>query len=514
MIKYCSLAGMKLAGEQFSLVDVRMGLISVMKKNNDVKLVLFFMGLTLGLTWTVIIGYGIYLRQPFYNWVEASWPNNVALQDQIEQFVEHFFISTVVDVIVVTLLLRLVNRQQRKLRNSEERYRALFEHASDGIGVVMASDHLLVDVNRKFGELLGYQQSSLIGMHVCKLFENEGDKSGRGVPPDNLVCDRTAMTELDTHSWSRGGEITLQTASGTPLIVSVSCSTISTGNEKLFILIIRDLTEHNRLELEKQEMQQQLFQTSKWASLGELSAGVAHEINNPLNAMVNFAQLLKDDGVARNDTEQQMLNGIIQEGDRIARIVSDLLTFARQNPHMPTQVAIAEVINNSLSLFGYKLEKENIEVEMNVAEDTLPVRADASRLRQVLVNMISNAYHALKSKSSDAKLLRINARNVERAGNRKVQIEFYDNGVGIRRDNLEKVFDPFFTTRRDGGGTGLGLSLSFGIIRDYGGKVMVESEEGSFTRFIVELPVNDSGGNEYGENFVGGRRAEYSMDKG
>ncbi len=485
-----------------------------MRKNNNVKLVLFFMGLTVALTWVVIIGYGQYLRQPFYNWVETLWPNDTGLQDQIEQSVEHFFISTVVDIIVVTLLLRLVNRQQRKLRNSEERYRALFEHASDGIGVVTASDHLLVDVNRKFSELLGYQQPSLIGAHVCKLFEKEEDSPGRGVLPDNFICDRTALKEIDTHIWSQGGEVTVQTASGTPLIVSISCSTISTDNEKLFILIIRDLTEHNRLELEKQEMQQQLFQTSKWASIGELSAGVAHEINNPLNAMVNFAQLLKDDGVARNQTERQMLDGIIQEGDRIARIVSDLLTFARPNPHMPTQVAIAEVINNSLSLFGYKFEKDDIEIQMDVAEDTSPVRADASRLRQVFVNIISNAYNALTSKSSGVKLLRINARNAERAGNQKVRIEFYDNGVGIRRDNLEKIFDPFFTTRRDSGGTGLGLSLSFGIIRDYGGKVMVESEEGSFTRFILELPVNDAGENAYGENFVGGRRAEYSMDNG
>jgi PAS domain S-box-containing protein len=486
----------------------------MMRKNNNVKLVLFFMGLTVALTWIVILGYGRYLRQPFYDWVETTWPNDAGLQDQIEQLAEHFFISTVVDMIVVTLLLRLVNRQQRKLRNSEERYRALFEHASDGIGVVTASDHLLVDVNRKFGELLGYQQPSLIGAHVCKLFENAGDESGRGILPDNFVCDRTALKELDTHTWSRGGEVAIQTASGTPLIVSVSCSTISTDNEKLFILIIRDLTEHNRLELEKQEMQQQLFQTSKWASIGELSAGVAHEINNPLNAMINFAQLLKDDGVARDETERQMLDGIIQEGDRIARIVYDLLTFARQNPHMPTEVSVAEVISNSLSLFGYKFEKDDIEVQMDVAEDTLPVRADASRLRQVLVNMISNAYQALIAKPSGAKLLRINARNVESAGNHKVRIEFYDNGVGIRRDNLEKIFDPFFTTRRDSGGTGLGLSLSFGIIRDYGGRVMVESEEGSFTRFIVELPVNDPRGNEYGENFGGGRRAEYSMDNG
>ncbi|HVG20981.1 MAG TPA: ATP-binding protein, partial [Blastocatellia bacterium] len=164
--------------------------------------------------------------------------------------------------------------------------------------------------------------------------------------------------------------------------------------------------------------------------------------------------------------------------------------------------------------FRHQLEKDGIDLEMDVAEDTLSVRADASRLRQVMVNMISNAHHALKAKGSDKKLLRIITRNDERADGRMVRVEFYDNGVGIRRENMEKVFDPFFTTRRDSGGTGLGLSLSFGIIHDYGGKITVESEEGSFTRFVVELPADDSRGDEYGESFVGGRRAEHPLDDG
>jgi PAS domain S-box-containing protein len=485
-----------------------------MKKFRNTKLVLFFTALTVLLTWIVILTYGQFLRRPFYAWVETRWPYSKGVQDQIEQSVEHFFISTMVDLIVVTLLLRLVNRQQQKLRDSEQRYRALFEHASDGIGVVMASDHTLIDVNKKFGELLGYDQRSLIGRHVCELFEKDGSRLGDELLSEHFICFRASHKELDAEEWSQGGEITIETASGESLVVSVSCSTISTDKEKLFILIIRDLTEHKKLELEKQAMQRQLFQSSKLASIGELSAGVAHEINNPLNAVINFAQLLKDDNVARNETEKQMLDGIIEEGDRIAKIVRNLLTFARQDPHMPTQVDIAQVIENSLSLFWHQFEKDRVEVETDVAEDTLPVRADASRLRQVLVNIVSNAHHALRAKASDKKLLRIIARNVERTGNRIVRIEFYDNGVGIPSQQIEKVFDPFFTTRRDSGGTGLGLSLSFGIIHDYGGKVTVESEEGRFTRFVVELPAEVSRRDEYDENFVGGRRAEHSLDDG
>lgn len=475
-----------------------------MNKFSNTKLLFFFTGLTVVLTWSVIFAYGHFLRQPFYTWVEATWPGRVTLQDQIEQSVEHFFISTMVDVVVVSLLLRLVNHQQRELKDSETRYRALFEHASDAIAVVTASDHLLVETNKKFSTVLGYEPQPLIGSHACHLFESDrrgpgGHIFGEPAARQNLPC-----KELDALTRGQERQTTIRTFSGASLAVAVSCSAISVGKERLFILIIRDLTEHLMIERERQEMQRQLFQTSKLASIGELSAGVAHEINNPLHAMINFAELLKDDGVARTRDQQQMLDGIIEEGQRIARIVRNLLTFARQDPHTPAQVVIADVVQSSVSLFGHQLQKDGVQVEVDTARATLPVHADASRLRQVMVNVISNAHHALKAKAADGKLLRITAADVEREASRLVRVEFYDNGVGIRPDHLDKVFDPFFTTRRDSGGTGLGLSLSFGIIHDCGGDVRVESEQGRFTRFILELPVDSQGrGDEGGENFTG-----------
>jgi PAS domain S-box-containing protein len=488
--------------------------VSLLKRLNNTKLILSFTGLTVALTWVVIFAYGHFLRQPFYAWVERSWPNNLGLQDQIEQSVEHFFISAMVDAVVVSLLLRLINRKQRDLRDSEERYRALFEHASDGIGLVMAADHLLVEVNKRFSEILGYDQQALIGTHVCELFEKHDHSSAAGPPAAVAFHSEIDRLDHDRPSWARGGEINIQKASGALLVVSVSCSAISTGREKLFMLIIRDQTEHVLLEREKQEMQRQLFQTSKLASIGELSAGVAHEINNPLNAMINFAQLLRDDGLAHNTIEQRMLDGIIEEGNRIAKIVRDLLTFARQDPYMPAVVAIAPLVENSVSLFGHQLEKDDISVEIDIADAILPVRADASRLRQVIVNMISNAHHALSAKDSVTKHFRISARNQERAGKKMVCLEFYDNGVGISRQTIEKVFDPFFTSRRDSGGTGLGLSLSFGIIQSFDGKITVDSDEGRFTRFVVELPAATEWRDEHGDGLVSGRRAEHSLDDG
>jgi signal transduction histidine kinase len=251
--------------------------------------------------------------------------------------------------------------------------------------------------------------------------------------------------------------------------------------------MIHDLTERRRLEAEKEEMQRQLFQSSKLASIGELSAGVAHEINNPLNGIINFAQLLKDDEVARTEDQRRMLDGIIGEGERIARIVRDLLTFARQDPQKLTHVDVGATIRDAMSLFGRQLRKDGIEVEIDVEPGLPPVWADGPRLRQVVVNMVSNAHHALRAKKSGPKLFRTTARAAGGRDAPGVRIEFYDTGVGIRRADIEKVFDPFFTTRRATGGTGLGLSLSFGIVREYGGTITVESAEGEYTRFTVEL---------------------------
>lgn len=198
--------------------------------------------------------------------------------------------------------------------------------------------------------------------------------------------------------------------------------------------------------------------------------------------------MLKDYGVARNETEQKIIAGIVDEGGRIARIVHDLLTFARRDSHEVTRVSVADTIGSSISVFGRQLDLDGILVEVDI-EDRLPqVMMNGSLLRQVIINMVANARHALKNKSLGERMFRIKASSVRQASGECVLIEFYDTGEGIAPEHLDKVFDPFFTTRRDSGGTGLGLSLSFGIVRNYGGTITVESEQGNHTCFRVELP--------------------------
>jgi len=455
----------------------------------DLKIIVFFVVLTLLLTIGVIAFWEKTLRPPFFAWVDARYPGdaNVERRWNIKQRVEHVFISIMVDSLVVTLLLRLVHQQQRQLRMSEERYRALFEQARDGIGVVRLSDHHLVEANTKACEILGVEQQECIDRDIRELFRP--------------ATARTQTEELIAPDGQTSGEqeLAIKTPQGQAVPVSVSFTPLSTDGEQVMIMSLRDLSVRKQLEAEREEMQRQLYQSSKLASIGELSAGVAHEINNPLNGIINFAQLLKDEETPRSEFERQMIDGIIDEGERIAQIVRGLLTFARAETHELRQVHFAESIKTSIALFGHQFEKDGITVKIDLDPDLPLVKADASRLRQVVLNLISNAYHALKAKQVDpneGKLFRITARRAGKNGE-LVRIEFYDNGVGIKRKDLSKVFDPFFTTRRETGGTGLGLSVSFGIIRDFGGTIKVESEEGKFTRFIIELSAIETWQAEY-----------------
>lgn len=462
-----------------------------MIKGRTTRLVLFFTALTIVITVLVIFTWEQFVMRPVFSWMEQRYAYMERPQLRVwEQRVEHFFISVTVDVIVVTLLLRVLGRQEHKLVASEERYRSLFENANDGIGILTATDHRLVEVNNRFADILGHQPQELTGKKIrdLQLSTTDGQRSL------DVLLSQTTSDEF---------ELSIPTPSGSTRPVLVYFDTLTTDIEKLIILIVRDLSEQKRLAAEKESMQMQLFQSSKLASIGELSAGVAHEINNPLNGIINFAQLLKDDMTSpQTALEHRMIDGIIDEGQRISKIVRDLLTFARLDSHHMARVNIAETIATSVSLFGHQLDKDGITLEVDVPKNLPAVYAEGSRLRQVVVNMISNAHQALRPKDSETKVFQIKAGTVEKDGRRCLRLEFFDNGIGIKQEDLDKIFDPFFTTRRDKGGTGLGLSLSFGIIREFGGTISVESEEGNYTRFIVELPAIDEEEKGHADNFA------------
>lgn len=259
------------------------------------------------------------------------------------------------------------------------------------------------------------------------------------------------------------------------------------------LVMLRDVTTVRRQEQAHAAMLEHLRQREKLAALGQMAACVAHEINNPITGVINYAQLLLEKGIGTTD-ERALLHSIAEEGGRIAEIVSNLLDSARQEKQEAFPIALSSILDASLHLMCKELEKDGITLVREVPDDLPLVLCRGQQMQQVFINLLSNARDALNQKYAGShanKILRICGSVAERAGQQLVRAEFYDSGVGIARDVLPKIFEPFFTTKEASNGTGLGLSVSYGIVKDNCGEMYVESVLGEYTRFSVELPAAD-----------------------
>ena len=244
-------------------------------------------------------------------------------------------------------------------------------------------------------------------------------------------------------------------------------------------------------QLEK--AQAQLVQSSKLASIGELAAGMAHEINNPMNVIVGYSELLLDE-IGPGTQTHAYVRGILEASQRISTIIRNLLTFARQGAQEQSQVSIPTLLDQALSFIERRLARDGIRIERDYEPGLPNICARGGQLGQVFLNLIINARDAILEKAGAAgedfdKVLNIQARKIQKDQMATIQIRFRDSGVGIKPENISRVFDPFFTTKREGKGTGLGLSISYGIIKDHQGNIQVESREGEGTTFTIELPI-------------------------
>jgi two-component system NtrC family sensor kinase len=238
--------------------------------------------------------------------------------------------------------------------------------------------------------------------------------------------------------------------------------------------------------------QQKLLQSDRLASLGQLAASVAHEINNPVAGVLNLSMLMQrimgDKGVpeARVPEFRKYLSQVIAETTRVGRIVSDLLSFSRRSRPQHAAADLNRIVRTTLSLVSHKLKLLNIEVETDLAEDLPQLSCDASQIQQVVVNLVLNGAEAMQSKAQGRLALRTRVSEQRESA----ILEVSDTGEGIPAENLSKVFDPFFTTKPEGKGVGLGLAVAYGIIQSHGGEVDVHSQPGQGTTFTVTLPVH------------------------
>ena len=250
--------------------------------------------------------------------------------------------------------------------------------------------------------------------------------------------------------------------------------------------LVRDVSERKKLDDETRDIHHQLLQAEKMAALGQTISGVAHELNNPLATILSWAERLSQ-RPGLEDAVRRGLETILGESERAARIVRNLLTFARKRQTTRAMVDVNQVTRETLALRAYEQRVSNITVIDALAAGLPQVFADGYQLQQVLLNLIINAEQAMLSANGRGTLV---VRTWHASDQESVLLEINDDGPGIPDDLQPKIFDPFFTTKEVGQGTGLGLTVAYAIVQEHGGRIRLESRQGAGTSFYVELPVS------------------------
>jgi PAS domain S-box-containing protein len=275
-------------------------------------------------------------------------------------------------------------------------------------------------------------------------------------------------------------EVMFRRGDGTEFWGSMTSRLIAFEGEEAMVTAIVDLTESKRIEAELDRQSALLHQNEKLSALGSLLAGVAHELNNPLSLVVGYAGLLEE--MAPDEATRERAVKVRVAADRCARIVRTFLAMARNKPRVPGSVQLNEVVEAALEIVAYGLRTADIEVERDLAPNLPLVHGDADQLHQVLANLLVNAQQALQTVPPPRRL-----RAATGSDGGTVWASITDNGPGIPPSIVNRIFDPFFTTKPQGVGTGVGLSVSHGIITAHGGQILVESEPASGSTFTVRL---------------------------
>jgi C4-dicarboxylate-specific signal transduction histidine kinase len=350
-------------------------------------------------------------------------------------------------------LLELVHQLERRVRRGEEHRRAML--------------HIMSDLNES-NKRLADQRKAMI--HI--LSDYESDRSRLARQTQRLDNSRRALLHI------------LQDSHGSNLRLEAS--------RKAMIHIMGDLRETTqemeRREQELRDKQEQLIQAGKLATLGELTTGVAHELNNPLNNIGLYVGNVIDTmrmGAADDERVLRDLEKVVEQVMKATEIISHLRTFGRAAPVTVEPVSVNDVIERSLSLMHEQLRLRQIEVQLDLCAEAPVVLGNPIQLEQVLINLLTNARDALID--AERKTIMIECT----LNGRVVAVTFRDTGPGIPDGLEQRIFDPFFTTKEVGTGTGLGLSITYGILKEHGGSISVESRPGQGASFRLELPLAD-----------------------
>ncbi|MBN2373601.1 PAS domain-containing protein [bacterium] len=382
---------------------------------------------------------------------------------------------------------------QGQLIRAKEYIDNIIKSMNDSL-VVAIPDGRITMVNQATMRLLRYdKEEDLLGQPWERVFSKDIPFFS-GSSDLHHVTDNGSIKNLDTVCRAKEGD-------EIPVNLSLSVMRDANGNPQAIVLVARDMREIQTLiaDLKRaykdlQATQTKLIQSSRLAAMGELAAGIAHEVNNPVKSIINYADLLQEE-IPPGTKPAEYVRGISKEGQWIVSIVKGLLSFAQADDKEFASCKIADIITTSITFINNYLAKDRIRILSSYNFDLPCIRANATQLEQVFINLLINARDALNEKYPHAhedKVIRIEAKGIERDGAPYIRIMFKDSGTGIDEENLDKIFEPFFTTKQADKGTGLGLSIAYGIIEDHKGFISVTSTKGKGTTFTIDLPAEGS----------------------
>jgi PAS domain S-box-containing protein len=356
------------------------------------------------------------------------------------------------------------------LRSKSSELQAMFDSISDGVivydnsGMVQHRNHVCPQY---------FPQETLPGCSCRELFHPERESAPLDCPVERALAGE--RVEISISSLPSDGKDRYFDVTATPI-------EDMKGEQHRALLFLRDVTEKRLQEL-------QLMQAEKLSSIGVLAAGVAHEINNPLSSVAGYAEALlrrfkEEHSLAedpRLDAFPQYLQVIIRESYRCKGIIDCLLSFSRKSDGSVSNININDVLKEVLELVRYKSHYDKIEIQADLQDDLPDVIGDPTGLRQVCMNLLINAHQAI----SGAGIVEITTKMTKQS---MVMFQIRDSGCGISKDAIDQIWDPFFTTKNVGQGTGLGLAVTYNIIKRLGGDISVESQVGKGSKFTVRIP--------------------------
>ena len=364
---------------------------------------------------------------------------------------------------------------QEQVIKSEEKYRTLFNSDPHPIFILDSITHKILDTNKRAQDTYGYSRKELLGIPFLELGEETDEELAEGL--SSLAEDHSMLFTKKLH-YRKGRR---------PFYVNVNIGSAKYGESNVVIASTTDITE-------SVEKETQLIQASKMTTLGQMAAGIAHEINQPLNVIqvcADFFNKMIARGQAISDQDlTSMANDISNNVQRAAAIIQHMRGFARQSNVVKEKVNINDPIRDVFKVLGHQLRVHQIEVDLDLDQKIPSILADHNRLEQVFINLVTNAVDAMDDRCSQPECRQAEKRLTIKsfAQDGYVSVIVADTGNGMSDEVMRKIFEPFFTTKDVGKGTGLGVSISYGIVKDYGGTIDIESKVGEGTVFKLKFP--------------------------